>query len=153
MRRRDREITDRGEILGVLDRCQVLHLGLTGEDGPYVVPLSFGWEEQDGQVLLYVHGAMEGRRHTMLARDSRVAVAADNFDRYVEGPGGISCVYESVMGKGVAEPVTGAEAQHGMDCILRHCGYAGYQCPGNAMAHTSLWRITLHSLTGKRRPA
>ena len=153
MRRRDREITDRGEILGVLDRCQVLHLGLTGEDGPYVVPLSFGWEEQDGQVLLYVHGAMEGRRHTMLARDSRVAVAADNFYRYEEGPGGISSVYESIMGEGVAEPVTGAEAQHGMDCILRHCGYAGYQCPGNAMAHTSLWRITLHSLTGKRRPA
>ena len=153
MRRRDREIKDRAEILGILDRCQVLHLGLTGEAGPYVVPLSFGWEEQDGQLLLYVHGAMEGRRHTMLARDSRVAVAADNFDRYVEGPGGISCVYESIMGEGVAEPVTGEEAQHGMDCILRHCGYAGYQCPGDAMAHTSLWRITLHSLTGKRRPA
>lgn len=153
MRRRDREIKDRAEILGMLDRCQVLHLGLTGEAGPYVVPLSFGWEEQDGQVVLYVHGATEGRRHTMLARDNRVAVAADNFDRYVEGPGGISCVYESIMGEGVAEPVTGAEAQHGMDCILRHCGYAGYQCPGDAMAHTSLWRITLHSLTGKRRPA
>ena len=153
MRRRDREITDRAEMLMILERCPVLHLGLSGEDGPYVVPLSFGWEERDGQVLLYVHGAMEGRRHTMLARDNRVAVAVDCFDRYVEGPGGISCVYESVMGEGVAEPVTGAEAQHGMDCILLHCGYEGYQCPGNAMAHTSLWRITLRSLTGKRRPA
>ncbi|MGN1019012.1 MAG: pyridoxamine 5'-phosphate oxidase family protein [Aristaeellaceae bacterium] len=151
MRRRDREITDRAEILGMLERCPVVHLGLNGEDAPYVVPLSFGWEERDGQVTLYVHGAMEGRRHALLARDNRVAVAADSFSRYVEGPGGISCVYESVMGEGVAEAVTGEEARRGMDCILRHCGYAGYQCPGNAMEHTSLWRITLRSLTGKRR--
>ena len=139
-------------MLAILDRSPVIRLGLNGENCPYVVPLSFGWEEREGQVLVYVHGATEGRRHTLLACDSRVAVEADSFTRYVEGPGGISCVYESVMGEGVAEAVTGAEALHGMDCILRHCGYAGYQCPGNAMAHTSLWRITLHNLTGKRRP-
>ncbi|MGN0972901.1 MAG: pyridoxamine 5'-phosphate oxidase family protein [Aristaeellaceae bacterium] len=152
MRRRDREITDRADMLAILDRSPVIRLGMMGEAYPYVVPLSFGWEEQDGQVLLYVHGATEGRRHTLLSRDSRIAVEADSFTRYVEGPGGISCVYESVMGEGVAEAITGAEARHGMDCILQHCGYAGYQCPGDAMAHTSLWRITLHSLTGKRRP-
>ena len=44
MRRKDRQVTDWQEICAILDACQVLHLGLQGADGPYVVPLSFGWE-------------------------------------------------------------------------------------------------------------
>lgn len=152
MRRKDREITDHAELLAVLDRCPVLHLALNGETAPYVVPLSFGWEEREGVVYLYVHGALEGRRHELLAADQRVALAADVFQRYVQTPTGISCVYESVMGTGRAERVAGQEAAHGMDCILRHCGYAGYDVPEKALAHTSLWRITVDTLTGKRRP-
>ncbi|MGN0777876.1 MAG: pyridoxamine 5'-phosphate oxidase family protein [Aristaeellaceae bacterium] len=153
MRRKDREISERTDILAILERSAVIRLGMQGEEYPYVVPLSFGWEQRDGQVILYVHGAMAGKRHALLARNNRVAVEADCFQRYVEGPGGISCVYESMMGEGVAECVTGEEARHGLDCLLRHCGYEGYACDEQAMNHTSVWRITLHSLTGKRRPA
>ena len=153
MRRKDREITDHTELLAVLDRCQVLHLALNGKDAPYVVPLSFGWEEREGAVCLYVHGALSGLRHELLAADDRVAVAADVFQRYIETPQGISCVYESVMGTGRAENIVGEAAAHGMDCILRHCGYTGYEVPQAALARTSLWRITLDTLTGKRRLA
>lgn len=62
MRRKDRQVTDWQEICAILDACQVLHLGLQGADGPYVVPLSFGWEEQAGRIVLYFHGASAGKR-------------------------------------------------------------------------------------------
>lgn len=153
MRRKDREITDRAEILAVLDRCDVVHVGMKGGEYPYVVPLSFGWEEKDGTVCIYVHGAKEGYRHTLLKQDARVCVTADRFIQYVETPHGISCVYESVIGTGVAEALTGEEAAAGMACLLTHCGFAGYACPQEETAHTSLWRITLNTLTGKRRQA
>jgi len=110
MRRKDREIFSRTEMLAVLDRCPVLHLALNAEESPYVVPLSFGWEERGGAVCLYVHGAMEGRRHDLLAADGRVTVLADVFHQYIETANGVSCVYESVIGTGRAEIITGAEA-------------------------------------------
>ena len=62
MRRKDRQVTDWQEICAILDACQVLHLGLQGADGPYVVPLSFGWEEQAGRIVLYFHGASAGEK-------------------------------------------------------------------------------------------
>lgn len=151
MRRKDREIVSRAEMLAVLDRCPVLHLALNAEESPYLVPLSFGWEECGGAVCLYVHGATEGRRHDLLAADGRVTVAADTFHRYIETADGISCVYESVIGTGRAEIITGEEAASGMACILRHCGYAGREVPPEALRKTSLWRITLDMMTGKRR--
>ena len=39
MRRKNREVTDMNEILDILRRCDTIRLGLTGADGPYVVPV------------------------------------------------------------------------------------------------------------------
>ena len=50
MRRTDREITDRQELLDVMARCDVCRLALNDESGyPYVVPLNFGMDEQIGR--------------------------------------------------------------------------------------------------------
>ena len=43
MRRSEREITQREKLLELLDKCRVMHLGLTDGAAPYVVPLHFGW--------------------------------------------------------------------------------------------------------------
>ena len=56
MRRTDREITDRQELLDVMARCDVCRLALNDESGyPYVVPLNFGMEERDGTPVSYTH--------------------------------------------------------------------------------------------------
>ena len=151
MRRRDREITDRAEMLMILERCPVLHLGLSREDGPYVVPLSFGWEEKDERVYLYVHGAREGLRHDLRARDNRVCVEADRFLGYARTSSSVTCQYESVIGFGRAEIVAGEEARHGLELILQHCGYGDVPVDGKTLEITGVWRITLSQLTGKRR--
>lgn len=53
MRRTDREITDRQELLDVMARCDVCRLALNDESGyPYVVPLNFGMEEREGTLYL-----------------------------------------------------------------------------------------------------
>ena len=43
MRRRDREVTDMNEILRILKTANVLHLGLTDGDMPYVLPMNYGF--------------------------------------------------------------------------------------------------------------
>ena len=44
MRRKDREITDIQQILNIIDKCNILRLGLFDKDYPYVVPLHYGYE-------------------------------------------------------------------------------------------------------------
>lgn len=45
MIRKDREITDRGEQLAIMDACDVCRVALNGADGySYIVPLNFGVE-------------------------------------------------------------------------------------------------------------
>lgn len=151
MRRHDREINEESEVLAALGRCDVLRVALNSETYPYIVPLSFGYEVVGERPYLYVHGAKEGLRHDLLAKDWRVCFEADRFEKYVETPTGISCVYESVIGFGRAEAVTGEEALHGLQLILAHCGHADYPCTLETTRHTSVWRITVSQMTGKRR--
>jgi nitroimidazol reductase NimA-like FMN-containing flavoprotein (pyridoxamine 5'-phosphate oxidase superfamily) len=57
-------------------------LGLYGDDYPYIVPLSFGFEESDGVVCIYFHGAKEGFKQELIAKNNRVCIEADIFGGY-----------------------------------------------------------------------
>lgn len=152
MRIADREIKDFSEIVSLLDRCATLHIAMTGESGPYVVPVSFGFEVLDGRVTLYFHGAAEGLKHELLARDSRVCVEANLLHGYRRTGNGITADYESVIGFGNAEICGSEEAAHGIELLMAHCGHPGFDgktCISLGM--TRVYRITLSSLTGKRR--
>lgn len=150
MRRVDRELTEEKEILQVLDGCDTIRVAFGGETYPYIVPLSFGWEERNGRVYLYVHGAKEGLRHELLRRDFRVCVEADRNQGYVKTAQGVTCLYESVIGFGRVENVSGEEAAHGMKLILKHYGYGDEPVPPRMTAYTSVWKITISQMTGKR---
>ena len=41
MRRKDREVTDFDSIVRIIDKCDVLRLGLADGDYPYIVPVNF----------------------------------------------------------------------------------------------------------------
>ena len=40
MTKRERQITDEQQILEILDKAKVLHLGLAVDNEPYVVPMN-----------------------------------------------------------------------------------------------------------------
>ena len=65
MRRKDREITEFEEIIDVMERCGVCRLALHDEEYPYIVPLNFGMQVEEGQIVLYFHGAEEGKRRVL----------------------------------------------------------------------------------------
>ena len=150
MRRADREITDFAEIVELVSRCDTLRIALHDEPYPYVVPVSFGYEVCGGKLAFYIHGAGEGKKLDLLARDDRVCVEADLCHRFVESGASVSCEYESVIGFGSARRVTGPEAQHALSCILAHCGFPGYPCEAG-QGKLDVYRITLDAVTGKRR--
>ena len=123
MRRKDREITDPGEIRAIVERAKVLHLGLNGGERPYVVPLHYGVEWKEGLPVFYVHGAKEGRKLALLRRDGRVFVEIDAAGELVSG-GGTPCrygaVFESVMCDAEAEILpAGGEKQRALQILMK----------------------------------
>jgi len=151
MRRSDREITNFIEISDVLRRTDTIRLGLHDTPYPYVVPLSFGMEVADGKITVYFHGAKEGLKHELIARNPRVCVEADIFHSYREVPKSVTAEYESVIGFGICERLTGDEAARGLDLLLAHCGFDGFDYGHTALDVTAVYKIVLEQVTGKRR--
>lgn len=83
MRRADREITDRAELLEVIAGCDVCRLAINDEEVPYILPLNFGEEVRGDKLLLYFHGAAEGRKYELISRDPQVSFEMDCSHRIV----------------------------------------------------------------------
>ena len=128
MRRSDREVTDINDILGILDRCRVMRLGLAVGDRPYVVPMNFGYEMAEGKLFIYFHCAGRGRKLEMIARNDRVCFEADCECEIIknETACGWSADFESVMGEGRIRVLTDAEEKaRGLDLIMGKYGFEG----------------------------
>ena len=73
MRRSDREITDLGEILSIINDCKVIHLAMVDDGEPYLLPLNFGYACEGGAFSFFCHSAREGRKLDILRKNPTVA--------------------------------------------------------------------------------
>lgn len=151
MRRNDREISERSEIRSIIERSDTLRLGFCDGDTPYVVPLSFGFEELPDGFAFYVHGAKQGRRHELAAKAQRVCVELDICKAFTECPGGLTADYESFIGWGGIETLTGDEAERALALICAHCGFDEMPCSRRVVDMTCVERICVTEFTAKRR--
>ena len=114
MRRKDREVTELEAVKEIIRQCDVLRLGLADGDYPYIVPMNFGWEEKEGRLYFYLHGAAEGRKAELLRQNGACSFQMDCGHRVVQLPGhGITTRYGCVMGKATVTPLTEEEKAPG----------------------------------------
>ena len=149
MRRSDKEIKDRAEIEGILQRGRICHLGLVDRGLPYVVPVNYGYRSG----CLYVHSARAGRKIEILGRNSIVSFSVYIDDGLVQSD--VACSwgmrYRSVMGTGTAELLEGREEkEQALRIIMEH--YAGPVSAFEAARVDSVLiiRIKIDSLSGKK---
>lgn len=155
MRRKEREVTDFAEIVDILKRCDTVRIGMKGGEYPYLVPVSFGFEVEDGKIIIYGHGAPAGLKNDYLAADSKVCIEGDIFYRIEKTAHGITTRYESVIGFGKYESLEKDEDKiKGLRAVLERYGYMDYpldDCRGLKMAN--VFKIVVDSITGKRNLA
>ena len=77
MTRREREVTDINDILQIINETKILHLGLSDEGWPYVVPMNYGYEYVDGKLTFYLHGATKGYKFDVLEKNPKVSFALE----------------------------------------------------------------------------
>ena len=123
LRRQDRRITDPAMICAVLDKCRTLHLGLVEDGRAYIVPLNYGWTEENGRYILYAHSAAEGRKIDLIRGGADVGFEMETGVEYFDADTacGWGNRYESIIGEGRATLLeTPEEKRQALAAIMAH---------------------------------
>jgi nitroimidazol reductase NimA-like FMN-containing flavoprotein (pyridoxamine 5'-phosphate oxidase superfamily) len=155
LRRKDREVVDREAMKALLARMTVGRLGLSTEEGPYVVPMNYIYSNG----CIYLHSAQEGRKISILRKSPAVCFLVDKHGPLVLWSVGcfISQIYESVMCFGHAELMEDEqEKRRILEEMVRKLTPPGYTSPPlnvGRIRQTAVVRVRVEQMTGKaRRP-
>ena len=153
MRRSDREIKDINDIIRVMEKCNVCRLALNDEDYPYILPLNFGIHADNGQIILYFHGANEGKKYELIKNDNRVSFEMDCSHNLVTDISKGSCTmeYESVIGHGRIEIVGDDEKYDALCLLMKHYHKEDFAFDKSVMPRTTVMKLVVESVTGKVR--
>lgn len=149
MRRKEKQITDRSEIDGILMKATVCRIAFSDGYEPYIVPVCFGHKEN----ALYFHCAAEGRKLDILRKNSRVCFEVDADCEPVKSiqscDWGMS--YRSVIGFGKAVLLNDIpEKTAALDIIMEHYGGEAGRYSDRVIAKTVVVKILIESITGKQ---
>ncbi len=155
MRRKDREITDINEILEIIQNADILHLGLFDGDYPYIVPLHYGYEYQDGRLVFYMHGAREGHKLDLIKNDPNVCIELENDTELISG-GDVACAYgatfASVIARGQAEIVSDAQEKiKGLKLLMEKQTGREFEINEKMAASVAVIKVAVNDFTAKAR--
>lgn len=156
MTRREREVTDIREIIKILDKSKVLHLGLVDGDEPYVVPMNYGYEFIGDKLVFYLHGARQGRKLDVIKANPKVF--AELECDIVPFEGEVACkygiTYASVMAKGKAIIVDDTqEKMHALSVLMKTQTGKDFVFNEKLVSVVSVIRVDADQYTAKHRPA
>ena len=155
MTRRERQIADEEQIRQILDRAKVLHLGLAVDNEPYVVPMNYGYTEENGKLVLYLHSAVQGRKLDMIRANPKVFFEMDCDLTPFEGtvPCQYGFAYSSIMGRGNARIVEDVEEKlRAMSILMKTQTQKNFSFTERLVSIVAVIRIDVQEYTAKHRP-
>ena len=169
MRRKDRDILGEENIAKIIEQCTTCHVAMIDDADagmPYVIPLSFGYNLNDGVLELYFHCAHVGKKLDCIRKNPNVAFSMCVENR-IEIHEDVYCksgrFYASVVGQGKAEIVEDiAEKCRGLSLLMERQAADSAHSPQTAATHkfeftpeqaatVTVFKITSTSFTGKAK--
>ena len=155
MTKRERQVTDPEQILEILDKGKVLHLGLCVDNEPYVVPMNYGYTMENGKLAVYLHSAVRGKKLDMIGANPKVFFAIDCDRMPFDGvkPCQYGMVYSSLMGKGIARIVEDVEEKkQAMSILMKTQTGKDFTFDDKLVSIVTVIRIDVQEYTAKHRP-
>jgi hypothetical protein len=149
MRRSEKEITSSTEIEEIIQKAVVCHLGLIDGDEPYIVPMSFGYQDK----TLYLHSATEGRKIDVIKKNDNVCFELETDIEMVKAESACkwSTKYRSVMGTGKAKIIEDSKAKAlGLSIIAAHYAGIQYGFQQENVDKVLVIKIDIEKLSGKK---
>lgn len=154
MRRKDREIVDINKIENIIANARYMHLGMFDEIYPYVVPLHYGYQMEDGKLTFYVHSAMKGHKLECIQKNNNVFVEIDRGESLVTAdiPCQYGAEYESVMCRGKATIIENpAEKCKALSILMKAQTGKEHVISEKMTEAVAVIRIDIESYTAKAR--
>lgn len=155
MRRKDREVTDLKTILEIINKCEIIRIGLSDGQFPYIVPLNFAYAQKSGQIEFYIHGAMAGRKYELMNKERNCSFEMDVPLRVecIPEKKSITMRYECVMGTARIDFLEGEEKRRALAHIIeRYEINRDFEYDKNMENQTAVARLTVLELTAKVNP-
>ena len=154
MRKSDREIKSKEEIIDIIKRCDVIRLAFNNGDYPYILPLNFGFEVKNDKVIFCLHSALEGTKVDIMKKDNRASFEMDTKHelQYYEEKGYCTMSYESIIGRGRIRILPEDEKMNALKKLMGHYHKSEdtYFNPA-AISRTLVYSLEVEEMTAKRK--
>lgn len=150
MRRKEREILDKGIIEDILNKEYLCRIGLVDAGRPYVVPMVYGYKDH----ALWMHSAKTGRKAELIKANKEVCFEIESQLKLL--PGELACNwsirFRSIIGYGEASFVESLEdKERGLQAIMKNCtGREDFTFPKDSLIGLGIIKVEIVSLTGKQ---
>ena len=155
MTRREQQVTDINEIIEILDKSKVVHVGMIDGDEPYVVPMNYGYILENGKLTIYLHGARRGRKIDVITKNPKVFYEMCCDITPFEGE--IACkygiTYASIMGRGTATLVEDVEEKkQALSLLMKAQTGKDFTFEDKFTTVVNIIKIDTLEFTAKKRP-
>ncbi len=141
------------EISEIIRKCQVCRLAMSQDNMPYIVPLSFGYDEN----TIYFHSAVTGKKIDMLAANNHVCFEFET-DVAVKPDEAAPCdwsfSFRSVIGFGDVEELSQDEDKIiGLKRIMAQYSDKQWNFETVSLSGLKVFKIAISSMTAKQSPS
>jgi hypothetical protein len=154
MRRKDRELKSKAELLSILEEADVCRIAMNSGSAPYIVPLNFGFSWAD-QLVLYFHSAGEGRKINLLKENNAVGFELDTSHALAKAEKACDwgMKYRSIIGTGRVEFIEDeAGKKLALQAIMQKYGFPGEAVFDGAMLrNTKVYKLVVQEISGKEK--
>lgn len=152
IRRKEKEITDREEILGILEKAKYVTIAMSRDGEPYLATLSHGYDRERN--CIYFHCAGQGKKIDILKTNNRVWGQALLDMGYVQG----ACdhLYATAQFKGRVSFVEDfEEKKHALEVMIRALEadperVIHEQLSRDSITRVCIGRIDIQGMSGKK---
>lgn len=146
MRRNDRTVKDIYKFKEIVSKCQVVRVTICKDDEPYLVPLKYGYEFNDEELILYCYCSNKSKNLDILDKNPNIFIEIDDEENLVKDntPYEFEFKYSSIKSPGKVEFIYNIyDKIHGLNKIIEHCSSKG----NNELKHKTLNEIVLLKIT------
>ncbi len=146
-----KDITRQDELIDIIRRCKVCHVGFVNDNKPYVLAFNFGFDDNK----IYLHCAKEGHKLDILAKNNNVCVYFDNdhdfFARHEEVACSYRMRYHSVQAMGKAEIVTDYDQKvNALKIFMKQYSEREFQFSKPSVDNVNIICIEIEKMTGRK---
>lgn len=154
MRRNDREVKERENIIEIIKKADTCRLALVDGSLPYIVALNFGFQEGTPDAL-YFHCANTGKKLDIIQKNNTACFQMDIDHELITAKKacGFTMNFKSIVGMGKIYKVDSIQEKiNGLNCIMKQYSERDdFSYEDKMLDITTILRLEISEITAKQK--